>query len=328
MSRRILILYCLPIAVLLISAVTEGQQLSAKVFRIGYLGNAAPRADAAREEAFLQALRDLGWIEGQNITLERRYWDNHVEQLPVLTNDLVRTKVDIIVTSTGVAAQAAKRVTRTIPIVMASSADAVNMGLVASLARPGGNVTGLTNISPDLTGKRLELLKETFPKISRVAVLGCPSGNPVSDSQWSESQAAAKTLKLRLQALEVSGPEAVDVAMRAATQGRSEALFVLDCSRIPSAKLTALAAKMRLPAMYSVTRFMADGGLMMYGVNVTDLSRRAATYVDEILKGAKPADLPVEQPKKFELVINLKTAKQIGLTIPPNVLARADRVIK
>ena len=327
MSRRILVLYCLLITVLLITAATEAQQLSAKVFRIGYLGNAAPPANAAGEEALLQALRDLGWVEGQNIILERRYWENHVDRLRVLANELVRIKVDIIVTSTGAAALAAKRATSTIPIVMTASADAVNMGLVASLARPGGNVTGLTNISPDLTGKRLELFKEAFPKISRVAVLGCPSGK-VSDSQWSESQAAAKILKLRLQALEVSGPEEVDVAMRAATQGRSEALFVLDCTRIPSSKVTALAAKNRLPAMYPVTRFMVDGGLMMYGVNSTDLSRRAATYVDKILKGAKPADLPVEQPKKFELIINLKTAKQIGLTIPPNVLARADRVIK
>jgi putative ABC transport system substrate-binding protein len=221
-----------------------------------------------------------------------------------------------------------KKVTNIIPIVMVTSADAVTQGLVASLARPGGNVTGLTNISTDVIGKQLEVLKEAFPKVSRVAVLYCPaSGGLIAENRWSEIEAAARTLKLGLQPIEVSGPGEIDPALRAATSEGADAIFVHDCSVIP-AKAVDLIAKTRLPAIYPTSRFAEAGALMVYGPSGTDLARRAAYFVDKILKGAKPAELPVEQPTKFELVINLKTAKQIGLTIPPNVLARADRIIR
>jgi putative ABC transport system substrate-binding protein len=282
-----------------------------------------------RESAFFQGLREHGWIEGQNIAIERRYWENRADRLPALADELVRLKVDVIVTITGSAALAVKKVTRTVPIVMTGSADAVTQGLVASLARPGGNVTGLTNISPDIAGKQLDLLTETFPRISRVAALGCPaSGGTVGDRRRSEMEAAAQVLKLHLQFLELSSPEKIESALRAATRERADALFVSDCSIFPAVETVELVAKTKLPAIYPTSRFAEAGALMVYGPSGTDLARRAAIYVDKILKGAKPADLPVEQPTKFELVINLKVAKQIGLTIPPNVLARADRVIR
>jgi putative tryptophan/tyrosine transport system substrate-binding protein len=307
----------------------EAQQLVGKVARMGYLGNDRSPASMPREKAFLQGLRDHGWIEGQNIVIERRYWENRAQRLPVLADELVRLNVDIIVATSGTAALAAKKASSNIPIVMTSSADAVSQGLVASLARPGGNVTGLTNISNDLAGKQLELLKESFPRISRVAALSCPaSGGSVGDRRTRETKAAAQDLKIQLQTVMVSGPEELDSALRAATRERAQALFVHDCSVIPATKTVALIANTKLPAIYPTNRFAEAGGLMVYGPSGTDLSRRAATYVDKILKGAKPADLPVEQPTKFEFIINLKTAKQIGVTIPPNVLARADRVIR
>lgn len=276
---------------------------------------------------FLQGLREHGWIEDQNILIERRYWESRPERLQALADELVRIKVDVIVVTSGTAARAVKNATATIPVVMTASADTVTQGLITSLARPGGNVTGLTNISTDLIGKQLELLKETFPKISRVAVLNCPISSSVGEKRWSETEAAARPLKVTLRSLVVSGPEQIEGALRAATPEKADALLVHDCSAIP-ANTAQLVAKTKLPALYPTTRFMEAGGLMMYGPSGMDLSRRAATYVDKILKGAKPSDLPVEQPRKFELVINLKTAKQIGLTIPPNVLARADRVIR
>jgi putative ABC transport system substrate-binding protein len=329
MTRNALVFICLLLTVFLFNASSTDAQQPA-VVRIGYLGIDQAPGELAREKAFLQGLREHGWIEGQNTVIERRYWENHTERLPALADNLVRLKVDIIVTSSGTAALAAKKVTSTIPLVMTSSADAVAQGLVASLARPGRNVTGLTAISPEVTGKRLELLKETIPKVSRVAVLKCPAegATAAGTMQWSEAQAAARVLRVHLQPLEVRGPEEIEGALQAATRERAEALFVLDCPRVPSSKITELAAKSRLPAMYANGRFADAGGLMFYGASQTDLSRRAATYVHKILKGTKPADLPVEQPTKFELVINLKTAKQIGLTIPPNVLARADKVIR
>jgi putative ABC transport system substrate-binding protein len=307
---------------------TEAQQTTGKIARIAYLGNEQSPSASPREIAFLQGLRDHSWVEGQNILIERRYWENRADRLPAIAEELVRLKVDIIVTTTGSAALAVKKATRTIPVVMTASADAVSQGLVASLARPGGNVTGLTNITPDLAGKQLELLKEAFPKISHVAVLYCPpSGGTVGDKRKSEMDAAALVLKVRLQYLEVSGPENIESALRAATRERADALFVSDCSVIPP-NTAELVAKTRLPAIYSTSRFAEAGALLVYGPSGIDLARRAATYVDKILKGAKPAELPVEQPTKFEFIINLKTAKQIGVTIPPNVLARADRVIR
>ncbi|HXV84790.1 MAG TPA: ABC transporter substrate-binding protein [Candidatus Binatia bacterium] len=315
-------------ALLLAFCASAEAQLSRKDWRIGYIGNAAPPADSLREEAFLQALRERGLIEGQNIVIERRYWEGRAKRLPVLADEFVRLKVDIIVTSSGSAAGAAKKATNTIPIVMLTSGDAVTQGLVASLARPGGNVTGLTNISADTTGKRLELLKEAVPNASRVAVLGCLRDTPLAKMQWNETEAAASGLRLQLQPVETHGPEDIENALRAAIRERPAGLFVHDCSRIPSSQTVQFAAKSQLPAIYPSVRFMNAGGLMMYGPDAVDLARRAATYVDKILRGTKPADLPVEQPIKFELVIDLKTAKQIGLTIPPNVLARADRVIR
>ena len=306
----------------------QAQQPPGKLARIGYLGNERTTPVTPREEAFFQGLRDQGWIEGKNLVVERRYWQNRVDRLPALADELVRLKLDVIVTTSGTAALAAKKATKTIPIAMTASADAVTQGLVASLARPGGNVTGLTNITPDLIGKQLELLKEAFPKTSRVAVLSCPSsGGTVGDKRKSETEAAARALNVRVNIFEVSGPEKVESALRAATRDRAEAIFVADCTVIPPSTID-LIAKIKLPAIYSTARFAEAGALMSYGTNFPDLWRRAAIYVDKILKGPKPADLPVEQPKKFEFVINLKTAKQIGLTIPPNVLARADKVIR
>jgi putative ABC transport system substrate-binding protein len=315
------ILFALP-------ALAQAQQPAGKSARIGYLATERTPSATPREEAFLQGLRDRGWTEGQNLVIERRYWENRRDRLPMVADELVRLKVDVIVTTSGTAAIAAKKATGTIPIVMSSSADAVSQGIVASLARPGGNVTGLTNISPDIAGKQLELLKEAFPKISRVAVLTCPpSGGTVGDRRAAEMEAAGRVLKVRLQNVEVSGPENIESALKAATRERTEAIFVADCSVIPP-RIVDLIAKIKLPAIYSTARFAEAGALMVYGPSGIDLARRAAIYVDKILKGAKPADLPVEQPTKFELIINLKTAQQIGVMIPPNVLARADRVIR
>ncbi len=327
-KREKILIFPLGALILALCLPVQAQQRADKAARIGYLGLEQSSSVSPREKAFLDGLRDHGWIEGQNILIERRFWANRADRLPVLAGELVRLKVDIIVTTTGSAALAVKKATHTIPVVMTASADAVTQGIVASLARPGGNVTGLTNISPDLAGKQLELLKEAFPKISRVANLFCPSsGGTVSDKRKTEAEAAARVLKVRLQHLEVSGPEKIESALRAATRERADALFVSDCSVIPP-QTVELVAKTRLPAIYSTSRFAEAGALLVYGPNAIDLARRAATYVDKILKGTKPADLPVEQPTKFEFIINLKTAKQIGVTIPPNVLARADRVIR
>jgi putative ABC transport system substrate-binding protein len=306
----------------------EAQQPVPNVIRMGYLGNAAPPLDQARAKAFFQALHKYGWIEGQNLVVERRYWQNRADQLPSLADEFVRLNSDIIVTSSGSAASAAKRATGTIPIVMLTSGDAVTQGIVASLARPGGNVTGLTNISPDTNRKRLELIKEAVPKLSRVAVLGCSRTLPLGAAQWDDTQAGALALGMQLQPVEVHGPKDIERELSAATHKHPGALFVLDCSRIPSSKTVELAVKFRLPAIYPSARYLDAGGLMLYAPNPIDMARRAATYVDKILRGTKPADLPVERPATFEFVINLKAAKQIGLTIPPNVLARADRVIR
>jgi putative ABC transport system substrate-binding protein len=316
------------ILLLTISVTTEAQQQSGKIGQIGFLGTDRSSSTMPRENAFLQALRHLGWVETQNLTIERRYWQNRAERLPALADELVHLNLDMIVTTSGTAAWAVKKATNTIPIVMITSADAVTQGLVASLARPGGNVTGLTNISTDVIGKQLEILKEAFPRVSRVAVLYCPaSGRSITESRWNEIEAAAQTLKVYLLPIEVSGPGEIHRAVRAATAERADAIFVHDCSVIPT-KAVELITNAKLPAIYPTSRFAEAGALIVYGPSGTELARRAAYFVDKILKGAKPADLPVEQPKKFELIINLKTAKQIGLTIPPNVLARADRVIR
>ena len=283
----------------------------------------------ARIDAFRQGLRELGYVEGKNIIIECRSAEGKPDHLPALAAELVRLKVDVIVTGGGRATRTAKEATNTIPIVMAQVPDPVGDGFVASLARPGGNITGLSALGPELSGKRLELLKETIPKLSRVAVLGT-STTPGNAQQLREVELAAEALKVKLQFLDVLDPKDIETAFRVASKGHAEGVLVLSASVFVSARTQVLdlAQKSRLPAIYYRPEFVEAGGLMSYGVNDTDLYRRAATYVDKILKGTKPADLPVEQPTKFEFIINLKAAKQIGLTIPPNVLARADKVIK
>jgi ABC-type uncharacterized transport system substrate-binding protein len=300
---------------------------SSRTVRLGYLGSSS--GFAAGEKDFLEELRKRGWIEGQNLVVEQRYWENRIDQLLAQVAELVHLKVDIIVTNTGTAAQAAKAATQAIPIVMVSSADAVTQGLVISLARPGGNITGLTTVSPWVTGKRLELMKEAFPRASRVAVLSCGgSRTGLIGKQWNEVQDAARVQKIQLLRVILRGPGGIDAALGVVTRERADALFVSDCVHAPAAEFIELAAKSRLPAIYPFSHFVKQGGLMSYGADQRDSFRRAAHFVDKILKGTNPADLPVEQPTKFELVINLKTARQIGVTIPPEVLMWADEVIK
>jgi putative tryptophan/tyrosine transport system substrate-binding protein len=306
-------------------------QQQKKIPRIGFLIAVSPSANAVRNEAFRQGLRDLGYVEGKTIFIEWRTAEGKFDRLPDLAAELVRLKVDVIVTGGPASTPPAKEATVTIPIVMSSDSDPVGNGFVASLARPGGNITGLSQMAPELAGKRLELLKEIVPRPSRVAVLGDSNSNNSGNAQaLRETELAAGAFKVQLQYLDVLDPKDIETAFRAASKGRAGAVLVLGSPVATSqrAQITDLAAKNRLPAMYPQSDYMDAGGLMFYGPSITDLYRRAATYVDKILKGAKPADLPVEQPTKFEFIINLKAAKQIGLTIPPNVLARADKVIK
>jgi putative ABC transport system substrate-binding protein len=316
-------------ALLLALCFSAEAQQSGKVPRIGYLTGATPDGQSARIEAFRQGLRELGYVEGKNIVIEYRYAEEKLDRLPALAAELVRLKVDVIVTGGGPNTRAAKEATNTIPIVMAQDGDPVGNGFVASLARPGGNITGLSNLSPEITGKQLELLKELILKLSRVAVLGT-STNPANVPQLRETELAAGAFKVKLQYLAVQSSKDIETAFLAAGEGRAGAVLVLPGPIFNSnrTQIVKLAVKSRLPAIYSHSQYVVDGGLMTYGVSQPDLDRRAATYVDKILKGAKPGDLPVEQPKKFELIINLKAAQQIGLTIPPNVLVRADRVIR
>jgi len=325
MFRRIVI--CLPLTLLLFT-VAEAQQ-QAKVPRIGVLSGGSASANTGRDEAFRHGLRELGYVEGKTIVLEWRTAEEKTDRLPALAAELVRLKVDVIVTYGPTATRDAKEATATIPIVMANVGDPVGDAFVASLARPGGNITGLSNLAPELNGKRLEILREVVPKLSRVAVFGT-STIPSIAPTLKETELAAGAFKVQLQYVDVLAPKDIETAFRAATKGRADAVLTLGSAILVSqrAQIVALAAKNRLPAIYHQERFVEDGSLMFYGVNLLDLGRRAATYVDKILKGAKPADLPVEQPTKFEFVVNLKAAKQIGLTIPPNVLVRADRVIR
>ncbi len=304
-------------------------QQPAKVPRIGLLSPFSPSDTALWHQAFRQGLRDLGWVEGKNISIEYRYAEGRSDRLPDLAADLVRLKVDIIVAAVTTDAVAAKNATRAIPIVMASSGDAVADGLVESLARPGGNITGLSEMLPELAGKRLELLKEIVPKLSRVAVLWNPQGR-TSTLSWKELQLPARELGVQLHSLEVRSSNDFDKAFKGATRARAGALAIMPDPVFGTnlKRIADLAAKSRLPSIFHLTKFVDAGGLVAYGPNRSDSFRRAATYVDKILKGAKPADLPVEQPTRFELVINLKTAKALGLTIPQSVLIRADQVIQ
>jgi putative ABC transport system substrate-binding protein len=303
-------------------------QLAKKDPRIGFLMPGSRTTYAVRIDAFRDGLRELGYIEGQNIAIEWRFAEGKSDRLPELAADLVRLKVDVIVTSTTPVAEAAAHASRSIPIVMAASADPVGTGLVASLARPGGNVTGLSMLGPESDGKALELLQETLPKLTRVAFLWDP-GNAGMASRLKALEGVGQSLRLQIQSLEVRTSSELENTLESAVSNRAGALFVpAGLASVYRKRIVEFAAKKRLPAMFNDSESAEAGGLMSYGVYLPALFHRAATYVDKILKGTKPADLPVEQPVKFELIINLKTAKQIGLTIPPNVLARADRVIR
>ena len=306
--------------------VAEAQQPK-KVPRIGVLAQGSQSSYAPLNDAFQQGLHELGYNEGKNIVIEYRYAEGEPDRLPGLVVELVRLNVDVIVTSTTPAHQAAKQATTTIPIVMAQSSDPIGEGFVESLARPGGNITGLSSITQELGGKRLELFKEAVPRISRLAVIW---SSPTPVLMMKEIESTARALSIQIQSVEVRSADDFNNIFSAMTKKRPNALFIIrtPLTRIHARPIIDFAAKSRLPTMYDDRLFVEAGGLMSYGVNIADLYRRAATYVDKILKGAKPADLPVEQPTKFELVINLNTAKQIGLNIPQSVLFRADRVIK
>ena len=313
----------------LCAPLAAGAQQPGKVARIGHLSFGSATPGSRLDEAFRQGLRELGYVEGQNIVIEYRWAEGRAERLPDLAAELVSLKVDIIVAAGTPAPLAAKHSTRTIPIVMSSAGDPVGSGLVASLARPGGNVTGLSTFTRELAAKRLQLLKGVVPGVSQVAVLW-NAANPYAVLVMRETGAAARTLGVQVQSLEVRDPDEFENAFPAAIRGRAGALIVVDdpLTYLYRMRIADLAARNRLPAMYGFREYAEAGGLMAFGTSLADLYRRAATYVDKILKGAKPADLPVEQPTKFELVVNLKTAKALGLTIPPSVLLRADEIIQ
>ena len=308
---------------------TADAQQPTKIPRIGIVTVQPLSAVAGRHEAFRQGLRGLGYVEGKNIVIEHRSADGKLDRLPALMAEIVGLKVDIIVSHGPTTTRAAKQATSTIPIVMAQDTDPIGNGFVASLAHPRGNITGLSSLTADLSGKRLELLKEILPKLSRVAVFGT-SSNQGNTQSLKETEPAADAFGVKLQYLDILGSKDIDPAFRGAGKGRADAVFVLRGPVLNShrAQVAELAVKYRVPAIYPTSEYVEDGGLMSYDANSNDLARRAATYVDKILKGRKPADLPVEQPIKFEFIINLKAAKRIGLTIPPNVLVRADRVIR
>jgi putative tryptophan/tyrosine transport system substrate-binding protein len=318
------------VTLLTVVVIAEAQQAK-KVARIGYLSSLDPASESARAEGIRLALRELGY-EGQNNAIEYRYAEGKRDRFPELVADLVRLKVDVIVVAAGdVLTRVTKNATKTIPIVMTGGgSDPVEAGLIESLARPGGNVTGITNLGGDLAGKRLELLKEAFPKVARVAVLYDPA-TPSNVLELKEVlPVAARALRLTIQPWEVRNADDFEKAFAAMTNVRPDGLYVPQGPLMTAnqKRIVGFALKSRLPSMYVRREFVDAGGLMSYGADLTDSYRRVAYYVERVLKGAKPGDLPVEQPTKFELVINLKTAKQIGLTIPPNVLARADKVIK
>jgi putative tryptophan/tyrosine transport system substrate-binding protein len=319
---------CLLITVLLLAgSVAEAQKPKAP--RVGFLGSATPAAVAERIEAFRQGLRELGYVEGKDVVVEYRYAEGKRDRLSELAAELVRLKMDVIVAQNNTVARAASRATKTTPIVMADGADPVASGLVASLARPGGNVTGLTNVQSDLGVKRLELLKEVVPNLTRVAVLPSPSARGVVLKELKE---AARSLKIETHILEVRVADDLETAFKGAANARVGALTMTpDPAGLFMAnqkQILELVTKNKLPAIYHISRWVDAGGLMSYSADQLESYRRTAVYVDKILKGAKPAELPVEQPTKFEFALNLKAANQIGLTVPPNVLARADKVIR
>jgi putative ABC transport system substrate-binding protein len=318
------------VVLLALGVLAEAQQPK-KVPRIGYLTGSSLSAAGARTEAFRQGLRDLGYVEGKNIVIEWRSWEGKLDRQRAFATDLARIKVDVIAAVGSGDIRAAKEATASIPIVMINGGDAVGSGFVASLARPGGNITGLSNLAPELSGKRLELLKEIVPKLSRVVVFTGGISSLDSAQIQKELDLAAGAIGVKLQYLDSRSLKVIETAFQAAVKGGAEAVLMEAAGPVlipHRTEVAALVVKSQLPAIYRGAEEVEAGGLMSYGVNFPALYRRAATYVDKILKGAKPSDLPVEQPTKFELIINLKAAKQIGLTIPPNVLARADKVIK
>ena len=308
--------------------VTRAQQ-GGKRYTIAILSAGGAGVQAALNSAFFEGLWELRWVEGKNVVFENRNAENRLERLPELAADLVRLKVDIIAASGTLAPLAVKQATDTIPIVMTASGDPLGSGLVASLARPGGNVTGMSLMVPDLGAKRLELLKEVLPRFSRVAVLW-NAANPYSALVFKETQAGRRTLGIEVQSLEVRGPEDFDRAFETVRRLRPDALITVEDPLTASytTPIAEFTAGQQLPSLHGIREFVAAGGLMSYGANIADLFRRTADYVDKILKGAKPADLPVQQPTKFELVINLKAAKALGITIPSSLLARAEEVIE
>ena len=327
MTKNIHVWLLVTVMLTIVSSAQAQQQT--KIPRIGFLCTTPLAAYSARIGTFRQGLRELGYVEGKNIVIEYRSAEGKSDQLAGLAAELVHLKVDLIVSSGPTATPAAKEATSTIPIVMGFDSDPVANRFADSLARPGRNITGLSTLYPEISGKQLELLKEIIPKLSRVAVFwaAVTSGDAQAKK---EAEPAAVALGIRLQFLEVRSPEDIETGFRAASKEHADGVLALPVPAFISQRrlATEFAAKSRLPAIYYAPEFVEDGGLMSYGVSIPDLFRRAATYVDKILKGAKPADLPVEQPTKFEFIINLKAAKQIGLTIPPDVLARADRVIR
>jgi ABC-type uncharacterized transport system substrate-binding protein len=314
---------------LLLTAPFAQAQQPARIFRIGILITTTASVQSARLEAFRQRLRENGYVEGKNIVIEYRYAEGKLERLPDLAAELVRLKVDVIVTGGGPTSLAAKKASATIPMVFAIALDPVGDGLVSSVARPGGNITGLSLMAPDLDGKRLEILKEAFPKIVRAAFLWFPGGTR-GNLPLTEMEAVAKALGVKLLSLEVRSLDDFDSAFARAKRERAQTIITTAGPLIATQRRQVLdfAAKNRLPAMYTASEWVEAGGLMSYGPSITDQWRRAADFVDKILKGTKPADMPVEQPTKFEFLVNLKTAKQIGLTIPQKVLERADKVIR
>jgi putative ABC transport system substrate-binding protein len=321
-------LFLLMVVVVAARGIIAEAQEPTKIPRIGYVMTRS--LDPVRSEALRRGLRELGYVEGKTIVIEWRSAEGKRDRLPALVAELVGLKVDVIVTAGPLPTRVTKDATSTIPIVITQVNDPVGNGFVASLARPGGNITGLSTLAPEISGKQLELLKEILPGLSRVAVFGT-STQPGNSQVLKEVELAAEALAVKLQYVDILVPTDIESAFRAAVKGRAHAVLMIAPSSVVGDRrqeLVDLAAKSRLPVIYPFPSYVEAGGLMFYGVNLNDLDRRAATYIDKILKGAKPADLPVEQPRKFDFIVNLKAAKQIGLTIPPNVLARADKVLR
>jgi putative tryptophan/tyrosine transport system substrate-binding protein len=326
--RAFIIVAALTISVLIAPSASQAQQRE-HVPRVGYLGTSSASLEAELVKAFREGLRDRGYVEGQNVVIEYRWADGNYERFPDLVADLVKSKVDVILTAGTPGAFAAKRASQTIPVVMAVTGDAVATGLVASLARPGGNLTGLTTMVPDLEGKRLEILREVLPKLVTVAVL-LNTSNPLTAIQWKQSKASAKALGIQLQPIELQRPEDFNDAFGRLARQRPDAItMVADRFQLAHRmEILDFVAKSRVPAMYPYRDFVVAGGLMSYGPSYEDLFRRSATYVDKILRGARPSDLPIEQPTKFEFFVNLKTARTLGVAIPPSLLLRADHVFE